>query len=90
MGSDRRPWLIISKREAQAVLPILRDYIEAAPQMKDQRWSQDLLRAERVITAQLDYIEHGAGAEEDITSTLLREHRAPPKPYKERAEATWP
>ena len=71
-GSDRRPWLIISKREATAILAILRDYIDGAPQLEDE----DLLRAERVLTLQLEYIAKGYGQEPTITSTLIREMRS--------------
>lgn len=69
---DRRPWLIISKREATAVLAILRDYIEGAPKLEDE----DLLRAERVITRQLAYINGGTGREPTVTETLIREMRS--------------
>ena len=71
-GSDRRPWLIISKREAEAILAILRDYIQGAPKLEDK----DLLRAERVLQQQLDYINHGYGQEPTITNTLIREMRS--------------
>lgn len=76
-GGDRRPWLIISRREAQAVLAILRDYIDGAPELEDE----DLLRAERVITRQLAYIQDGPDGrpgvlEPNVTTTLIREMRA--------------
>lgn len=72
-GTDRRPWLIISKREAEAILPILRDYMHGAPQLDDK----DLIRAERVLTRQLAYIagEVDTG-EPNITATLIREQRS--------------
>ena len=71
-GQDRRPWLIISKREAEAILPILRDYIDGAPLLEDE----DLKRAERVLTLQLQYIRDGRGHEPTITDTLIREIRS--------------
>jgi hypothetical protein len=71
-GQDRRPWLIISKREAEAILAILRDYIDGAPRPVDE----DLMRAERVITQQLGYISGETAAEPSITDTLIREMRA--------------
>lgn len=71
-GADRRPWLIISLREAKAILPILRDYISGAPLLDDP----DLERAERVLTRQLRFIRDGTGTEPSITDTLIREMRA--------------
>lgn len=71
-GADRRPWLIISKREAEAIVPILRDYMDGAPLFDDE----DLKRAERVLTLQLMYINEGLGHEITVTETLIREMRA--------------
>lgn len=73
-NADRRPWLIISKREAEALLAVARDYIDGAPLLDDP----DLIRAERVITLQLLYITRGAGHEMGVMDTLIREMRAPP------------
>ena len=71
-GGDRRPWLIISQREAAAMLAVVRDYLDGAPLPVDE----DLLRAERVLANQLAYIERGVGPEPTVTDTLIREMRA--------------
>ena len=71
-GADRRPWLIISQREARAILPILRDYIEGAPLLDDA----DLQRAERVLTRQLRWLKTGKGPEPTVIQAIIREVRA--------------
>jgi len=72
--ADRRPWLIISKREAEAVLAVVRDYIQGAPLLDDA----DLVRAERVMTWQLEYIagQHADDDGPDLIKALVRDQRA--------------
>jgi hypothetical protein len=72
-GYDRRPWLIISKREAEALLAVARDYLHGAPLAE----APDLRRAERVITLQLEYIIEGTRHAQGITEALIRDMRAP-------------
>jgi hypothetical protein len=74
-GGDRRPWLIISKKEAEAIYPLL----SAAVKDMNEFPALDnaaLRRAERVIRLQLQYIEGGSGYEPDVTQTVIREMRS--------------
>jgi len=78
-GSDRRPWLIISKREAEAILVVIKEYTSTLWNMPGYgAQEQDLKRAERVIANQLVYIEGGLGEEPSVMTTLMREHGLKP------------
>jgi mRNA-degrading endonuclease toxin of MazEF toxin-antitoxin module len=62
--ADHRPWLILSKREAVA----LRNAVVVGPAP-----SQDLVRALRQITLQLEWIERGYGHEPEVAAALERQ-----------------
>ena len=68
-GADRRPWLILSRREAVA----LRDEVLGALAN-----AADLARALHMIDLQLGFIDDGVGEVEDLTPTaaLLRDRHA--------------
>ena len=67
-GGDRRPWLILSRREVIALCNCARG---------EPYDSQDFERALRQANLQLAYIEDGPdGHKPDITETLIREMRS--------------
>lgn len=69
--ADVRPWLILSRREAEALRAAVWKLGERVP------WSADLQRAMRVIDRQLDWI-HSGGAEglrPDVSNAVIRDYK---------------
>lgn len=63
-SADRRPWLIISRREAQALLRALEDRL-APP-------DTELARAVSELRTQLYWIEYGHGSPPTKESAVIR------------------
>jgi hypothetical protein len=64
-SADRRPWLIISQREAQALLRAFED--------RQIPVDTELARAMRELRAQLYWIEHGRGSPPTKDSAVARQ-----------------
>lgn len=64
---DRRPWLILSKREAEALY-------NATVLSEDM--DEDLVRALRQIQLQLEWIESGHGEPPNVNKALVRDLNA--------------
>lgn len=73
LGVDRRPWLILSRREAIALEQAARYAIDhGAAQLAD------LERALREIRSQLLYIDANYGEEPTPTAAVLRDEQGQP------------
>lgn len=63
-ATDRRPWLIISRREATALLQALRDQYPPA--------HSDLDRAMRELRMQIEWLDNGRGLEPNKEEAIRR------------------
>jgi hypothetical protein len=73
-SADRRPWLILSRTEALALVEAA---LQICPQERAPKGvSEALARALRVVDLQLRWIDGSAdGDEPNVTSALVRESR---------------
>ncbi len=74
---DRRPWLIISAAEAQALLDVA---------LAEARPSANLRRAIRVVENQLGWLRDGSGAKPSIGAAVERDEAALQQPISPGAD----